>query len=48
MLSAHACPLPPEALLARYAGMGGHVDGYVMVVPGAVSLAAFVEAFYAS
>jgi len=38
--------LPPAALLNRYAGSGGHTDCYVAELAGAVSHAAFVEAFY--
>jgi hypothetical protein len=50
MLSVQPCPVPPQALLARYAApaAGGYADGYMMVVPGTVSLPAFVEAFYSS
>lgn len=40
------CPLPPDALLARYEGEGGYTDCYTAALPAAVSHAAFVEAFY--
>ena len=40
------CELPPAALLGRYAGSGGHADCYVTEVPGTVSHARYVEAFY--
>lgn len=40
------CPLPPGALLARYAGAGGFADCYATELPRAVSHAEFVEAFY--
>lgn len=38
--------LPAHALLARYSGEGGYADCYTTTVPGQVSHAAFVEAFY--
>mgnify|MGYP003597838574 CR=1 FL=1 len=41
-----ACPLPPDALLARYAAKGAYADCYAIDVPGPVSFPAFVEAFY--
>jgi hypothetical protein len=41
-----ACPLPPEALLARYSGEGGYTDCYTTELPRSVSHAEFVEAFY--
>jgi hypothetical protein len=40
-----ACPLPAEALLARYADRG-YVDCYTAELPRAVSHAEYVEAFY--
>ena len=40
------CPLPAHALLARYAAAGAYTDCYTTEVAGAVSHAAFVEAFY--
>lgn len=42
----HACPLPPEALLARYANAGAYTDCYSTELRGSVSQAAFVETFY--
>lgn len=39
-------PLPPGALLARYGGAGGYADCFTLAVPGRVTQAAFVEAFY--
>ena len=44
--SIRACPLPPEALLARYSGTGGYADCYTTPLERAVSHAEFVEAFY--
>lgn len=38
--------LPPGALLRRYEGQGGYTDCFVATVPGCVSQAAYVEAFY--
>lgn len=38
--------LPPGALLARYSDGGGYADCFVVTVPGRVTQAAFVEAFY--
>lgn len=39
-------PLPPGALLGRYEGAGGYTDCLVATVPGHLTHAAFVEAFY--
>ncbi len=39
-------PLPPGALLARYTGAGGYTDCFTVTLPGRVTQAAFVEAFY--
>ena len=44
--SIQPCPLPTDALLARYAGTGAYTDCYAMDVAGAVSHAEYVEAFY--
>ena len=41
-------PLPAHALLARYGGDGGYADCYTTVLPRSVTLAEFVEAFYAT
>lgn len=38
--------LPPGALLGRYEGRGGYADCFTVTVPGHVSQAAYVEAFY--
>jgi hypothetical protein len=40
------CPLPPQALLARYARDGSYVDCYVTEIARTVSHAQYVEAFY--
>ena len=45
MRHVHACSLPTEALLARYAAVG-YVDCYTAGVPRPVSQAEYVEAFY--
>lgn len=37
---------PPGALLHRYGGAGGYADCFTARVPGEVSQAAFLEAFY--
>jgi len=42
------CALPPQALLARYAGAGGYADCYTTEVARPVLHAAYVEAFYTS
>lgn len=44
------CPLPPGALLGRYAepDEGAYTDAFVAEAPGAISLQAFVQAFYTS
>ena len=44
--SIQPCPLPADALLARYAGTGAYTDCNAMDVAGAVSHAEYVEAFY--
>lgn len=41
-------PLPEDSLLARHARPGDHTDCYTADVPGEVSLADYVEAFYCS
>ena len=40
------CPLPSEALLAKYSGAGGYADCYTTELQRSVSHAEFVEAFY--
>ena len=46
MPSIQPCPLPPRALLARYAEAGAYTDCYAGDVARAVSHAEFVAAFY--
>ncbi|HEY6814280.1 MAG TPA: hypothetical protein VI168_01955 [Croceibacterium sp.] len=48
MPAIRARPLPPDSLLARHSRAGDHTDCYACEVPGAVPLAALVEAFYCS
>ena len=48
MASIQACAVPAGTLLRRYMGGAGYADCYVAEVPGSVSQAAFVEAFYTS
>lgn len=38
--------LPPDALLGRYENKGGYTDCFVATVPGVVTQAAYIEAFY--
>ncbi|MFO1013834.1 MAG: hypothetical protein U1E50_08725 [Caulobacteraceae bacterium] len=45
MAQIQPCPLPPDALLGRYASQG-FTDCYSLDVPEAVPFARFVEAFY--
>lgn len=40
------CPLPPGALLAAHARDGVYTDCFATAVAGAVSLAAYLDAFY--
>ncbi len=46
MARIHACPLPPEALLAEYSGARGYTDCFTTELPRTVSHAEYVEAFY--
>lgn len=46
MTHIRTCPLPPEALLAKYSGAGGYADCYTTELERSVSHADFVEAFY--
>lgn len=48
MASIQPLPLPPEALLARYAQSGAYTDCYASDIAHAVTHAAYVEAFYTS
>ena len=41
-----ATPLPPKALLQRYAQSGAYTDCYCVQLPLSVSLADYVQAFY--
>lgn len=42
----HVGALPPDALLVPYRSRGAYTDCYHMDLPGAVTLQAYVEAFY--
>jgi hypothetical protein len=44
--SIRPCPLPPEALLARYVGAGAYTDCYATDLHGFVSHEEYVETFY--
>jgi hypothetical protein len=46
MRPTQACPLPPHALLARYAHAGAYTDCYGADLAGSVSHAQYVETFY--
>lgn len=46
MFSVHPCPLPEVALLARYRREGAFTDCYAVDVPGVISHARYVAAFY--
>ncbi|MES2975990.1 MAG: hypothetical protein V4757_20400 [Pseudomonadota bacterium] len=46
MHTVRPCTLPAAALLQRHAAGGGYADCYQADMPGTVSQAAFVEAFY--
>lgn len=48
MSAIHRCALPAESLLQRYADSGAYADCYTTELAGAISHAAFVEAFYTS
>lgn len=48
MTSIQPCPLPEEALLRKYLEGGSFTDCYAVNVPGTVSQAAYVAAFYTS
>lgn len=48
MPAVRPCPVPQDSLLHAYQRGAGFADCYVTEVAGAVSLAAFVEAFYTS
>jgi hypothetical protein len=42
----HPCPLPTSTLLDTYVQQGDYTDSYTVDVPGEVTMAQFVEAFY--
>jgi hypothetical protein len=46
MPAIQACPLPPQALLRKYADADAYTDCYSAEVPRSVSHAEFVEVFY--
>ncbi len=46
MLPVRAAELPASSLLSRYVAAGAYADCYVTELPGSVSHAQFVEAFY--
>nr|WP_297356212.1 hypothetical protein [uncultured Caldimonas sp.] len=46
MASILPCPLPEQALLRRYGADGAYTDCYVTALPGHVTHADYVEAFY--
>ncbi len=46
MLSIESCPLPTEALLNRYLQDGAYTDCYRTEIPGMVTHAQYVNAFY--
>lgn len=45
-MTVQACAIPDRAFLRRYAHGAGYTDCYVTESAGAISLAAYVEAFY--
>ncbi len=46
MSSIRVSPLPPQALLGKYASVGAYTDCYATEVPRSVSQRQYVEAFY--
>lgn len=46
MSSVYIHPLPDDALLQRYRDNGAYTDCYAIDVPGAVTQAQYIEAFY--
>ena len=46
MTSIKPCEVPTDSLLRKYKDDHGYADCYVAEVTGAVSQAAFIEAFY--
>ena len=48
MTTVTACEVPEGSLLAQYGGPGDYRDCFVRVVPGEVSLEAYIKRFYSS
>ena len=48
MLTAQPCEVPPNSFLRQYKGGPGYADCYVIKLPGTVTQAAYIEAFYTS
>ena len=48
MSAVQPCEVPPNSLLSAYQEGAGFADCYVTEVPGTVTQAAFVQAFYTS
>lgn len=45
-MTIRTCDLPADALLRRYAQVGGFTDCYLTEVPGQIPLGRYIEAFY--
>ena len=48
MLTVRPCEVPPSSFLRQYKDGPGYADCYVIKVPGTVTQAAYIEAFYTS
>ena len=48
MLTAQPCEVPPNSFLRQYKDGRGYADCYVIKLPGTVTQAAYIEAFYTS
>ena len=48
MTAIKPCEVPLDSLLRKYKHANGYADCYVTEVPGVISQAAFIEAFYTS
>ena len=48
MFAIDPCPLPENALLAEYARVGAYTDCFRTEIPGCVTQAQFIDAFYTS
>jgi hypothetical protein len=46
MFDIKTCEIPPTSMLRKYQGGAGYADCYVAEVPGAITQAAFIAAFY--